>query len=147
MAAGLLVAGCYTGPSADHFVAVLDELNVPGGWQIAQTIVRGPDEAETCDPFLSNECPAAIRTYLTDGDIDVAYAQAAAVIAEAGFAITDEATAGCASGSSSGPTCAFFADRGDDQVYLRVFSSPGEAGLEVSVPDAAAVVIHAYSPS
>lgn len=143
LASTLLLAGCYTGPDASHFLAVVDELDVPAGWQAAETVVRGPDQEERCDPFLSNECPAAIRSFVVAGDIDEAFAQAKDVVTAAGFSITDESTR--CSGSSNSPACSFFANRGDDLIVVAVFSSPSAAGLEVDVPDAAAVVVHATS--
>ena len=143
-AVAVLVVACYTGPGADHFVAIVDELVVPDGWQAVETVVRGPDQAERCNPGLSNECPAAIRTYLTQGDVDAAYAQAKDLITGAGFSITDEATSGCRRSSNS-PACSYFADRGKDQLLVQVFSSPPAAGLDGEQPDVAAVVVHAYS--
>jgi hypothetical protein len=145
LASALTLAGCYTGPSADHFVAIVDELEAPAGWQVAQTVVRGPDQSEFCNPGVSTECPAAIRTYLVEGDIDAAFAQAKEAITGAGFAVTDEATSGCSSGSSNGPPCGFFAHRGDDQLYVGVYASPGEAGLGEGIPRDVAVVVHASS--
>jgi len=144
LASTLLLAGCYTGPNADHFVAVVDELDVPAGWQVAETVVRGPDQAERCNPGLSNDCPAAIRTYLVEADVAGAHSQAKDVVTAAGFSIMDEATSGCSSGSSTGPPCGFFADRGSDQLYVGVFHSPSEAGLENEVPGVVAVVVRAF---
>lgn len=141
--AAVLVVACYTGPGADHFVAVLDELRVPAGWQADKTVVRGPDEQERCDPFLSNECPAAIRSFVVAADIDEALVQAKDVVAEAGFAITDESTR--CSPSSNSPACSLFANRGDDRIAVAVFSSPSAAGLVVDPPGAVAVVVHATS--
>jgi hypothetical protein len=139
----LLLVGCYTGPSADHFVAIVDELHVPAGWQVAETVVRGPDQPDYCDPGLSNECPAAIRFFVTEGDIDAAYDQAKGFASVAGFTISDEGTKGCASGSSNGPPCAFFAERGDDMLHVRVYASPNEAGLDQGKLGGAAVVVRA----
>jgi hypothetical protein len=112
LAVAAFIAGCYSGPSADHYVGILDELNVPPDWEVAETIAMGPDQAETCDPFFSNSCPVAIRTFRVD-EMQAAYSQAKAVLNAAGFAITLEATAGCSTGSSTGPTCAIFAVRGE----------------------------------
>jgi hypothetical protein len=144
LATTLLLIACYTGPSAGHFVAVVDELDVPAGWQVAETVVRGPDQVERCDPGLSNDCPAAIRTYLVEADVAGAHRQSKDVITGAGFSITDEATSGCSSGSSTGPPCGFFAERGSDHLYVGVFHSPAEAGLENEVPGVVAVMVRAF---
>ena len=144
LASTLLLVGCYTGPAADHFEAILDELSIPEGWSLAKAVTRGPG-GEECDPFFSNECPAAIRTYLTNGDTDAAFTQAKDVITGAGFAIEDGATAECSGGSSTVPSCALFADRGDDHLYAVVYVSPGAAGLDDETPGVVTVVIHASS--
>jgi hypothetical protein len=143
LASTVLLVGCYTGPSADHFLAVVDELGTPDGWQVAQTVVRGPDQDDYCNPGMTNECPTAIRYFLTDTDLDGAYAQAKALISGVGFTVMDEATAGCMSGSSNGPPCGFFAIRGSDRAYVGVFHSPSEAGIDAGAPGDVTVVVHA----
>ena len=77
----------------------------------------------------SSECPAAIRTFLAKADMEAAYAQAKDAITQAGFSITDEYAKGCPSGSSNSPSCSFFADRGDEQALVQVFSSPARRAL------------------
>jgi hypothetical protein len=138
------VAGCYSGPGADHLEAVLDELSIPEGWSLAKSETQGPDEEETCDPFESPGCPIAIRTYLTDGDATTAYANAKAMVAEAGFEIEDVATRECPGVTSSQP-CYLFALRGDDDLHVAVFASAREAGLEDDLPGVVPVVIHVTS--
>jgi hypothetical protein len=138
-----LLAACYTGPSSSHYVALIEGLDDPAEWQVAKTVVRGPDQPADCSPFLSNECPAAIRTYSVTRDLEAAFTQAKDVITGAGFSVTDESKTGCSSGSTTGRPCIFFAERGTDRVVLRVPFSLTEAGLEHDVPGAAAVVVRA----
>lgn len=141
----LLLAGCYTGPGADHFETVLDEISVPEGWSLAKSETRGPGEEETCDPFISTGCPAAIRTYLTDGDTEAARAKAIEVVSVAGFDIEDGAAPGCSGGSTTVPACAVFAHRAGDDLTVVVYVSPDAAGLEDEMAGVVTVVIHASS--
>jgi hypothetical protein len=104
----------------------------------------GPDQQERCNPSFSTACPAAIRTYFVDAEVSGAYAKAKDVVTGAGFSIADEYTSGCSSGSSTGPPCSFFADRGSDQIIVNVYHSPAEAGIDNVVPGVAAVVVTAY---
>ena len=108
-------------------------------------MIRGPDQPDSCDPGLSNECPAARRYFLTDATLDAAYDRAKVRVSEAGFSVSDEGTAGCAIGSSNGPPCGFFADRGSDQLHVGVYASPDQAGLDEVEPEGITVVIRAYA--
>lgn len=137
----VFVAACYTGPAADHFVGIVDSLSVPDDWQVAKTIVRGPDQPDACRPGLSTECPGAIRFFVTRGDLESAYGQAKNAVAAAGLAINDENTSGCSSGSGTGPPCGFFAERETDHLYVGVYASPSEAGLGNESGDGVVVVV------
>lgn len=145
LTAAAALAGCYTGPMADHYVAILDELVVPPTWRVAETVVRGPDQTEPCNPGVSNECPAAIRSFVVDADMETAFRQAKDALLAAGFTVGEEATSGCSSGSANGPPCGFFADRASDQIYVGVFASPSAGGLADEPAGPAAVVVRAYS--
>ena len=143
LASALLLVGCYTGPSASHYLAIVEEIVVPAGWHVAATVVRGPDQAVPCNPGVSTECPAVRRYFLIDADIAGAYAEAMDLVVGAGFTIGDESTQGCTTGSSNGPPCGFFADRGSDLLHVRVYASPGEAGLDEADPGGVTVVLRA----
>ena len=145
LASVLLLGGCYAGPGADHFDAVLDELSTPEGWSLAKSVTMGPGEKKTCDPFVSTGCPTAIRTYLTEGDTEAASAQAMDMVGGAGFDIEDGAAGGCSGGSSTVPACSLFAHRGDDDLTVVVYVSPRAAGLEDDTPGVVTVVIQASS--
>ena len=118
------MAGCYTGPDADHFVAIVEELDVPADWQLAKSVVRGPDEDDPCDPFFTITCPGAVRSFLVDGDPADAYAQAKEVVTAAGFVITEEFREDC-----SGASCSFFSSRAGDQLSVWVYHSGAAANL------------------
>ncbi len=139
------VSGCYTGPSADHFEAVLDELSIPEGWRPAKTVTMGPGEEESCDTFLSVGCPTAMRTYLTEGDTEAASAKAIDVVSGAGFDIEDGTGRDCSGGSSTVPACSLFARRGDNYLTVVVYVSPEAAGLVDETPGVATVVIQVTS--
>jgi hypothetical protein len=139
----LLLGGCYTGPGADHFEAILDELSIPEDWSLAKTVTMGPGEQVTCEPFVSDACPTAIRTYLTAGHTEAAHAQAIDVITGAGFDIEDRAARDCSGGSSTVPACSLFAHRGDDYLTVVIYVSPEAAGLDNETPGVATVVVQA----
>jgi len=143
LASALALAGCYTGPGPEHFVAIVDELDVPAGWEWAKSEVRGPDEDDPCDPYFSITCPSAIRSFLVNSDTADAYAQAKDVVSAAGFAITEELLPDC-TGAPSGSACSFFASRDGDQLTVSVYHSGADAGLGDGVPGVAAVWITAH---
>jgi hypothetical protein len=144
LAGALFIAGCYTGPGADHYLAILEELSVPAGWEAAETSVRGPGEADSCDPKFTTACPVARRVYLVDADRLAARQQAEKVVTAAGFAFEDpERDSDCSSGSAGGRACDFFARRGSDRIAVRVFDSSADAGLDAGQPGLAAVIVTA----
>ncbi len=127
----IVAVACYSGPPASHFVGVLDELVVPAAWQVAETVVRGPDQPDSCDPAFTTTCPAAARFFVfDDAGIDRAYGDAMHAVTSAGFSSTDEGLNGCPAGTSGGRPCGFFAARATDRIHVGVFQSPKDAGLE-----------------
>jgi len=139
LASMLALAGCYVGPDANHFVAVLDELDVPDGWEAAETELRGPGEETACDPMLSTTCPAAIRTYATPVDSVTAWDQVAEGLRNAGFEVTTEARSSCPS-----DWCGLLASRGTDTIMVTVLPSISEAGISGAYREGAAVQINAH---
>lgn len=145
---GLLVAavvvftGCYSGPDASYFVAILDELEVPEGWQAAKDQVRGPDQQDRCDPVITKTmCPGASRSFVISANPSEAYAQAKSVVDAAGFTVTEEFGPAC--DRTEGPACQFFATRDDVRIRTSVFRSPAEAGLNIVGHGGSAVVVTA----
>ena len=138
----LVLAGCYTGPSSEHYVAIVDELDVPAGWQSVKTVVREPDQDDPCDTAFSSSCPGAIRSFLVSGDTVGAYAQAKDVVTAAGFAITEELLPDC-TGVPSRSACSFRASRHGDQIYVSVHHSAAEVGIEGGAPGDVGVLITA----
>lgn len=139
LASAFLVANCYLGPGSDHFIAVLDELNVPAEWEAAQTETAGPGETDACDPMFSTSCPRAIRTYATGVDSPTAWDEAADAVRRAGYELTTESRSSCPS-----DWCGLMASRGTDRLSVTVLASIGEAGVEGDFPDGAAVEITAH---
>ena len=127
LAAATMLAGCYTGPGAEHYAAIIDSLDVPDGWQIAETEIRGPGQPErgSCDPMYNTGCPGVTRSFLVDTGVAEAYEEAIDAFAMNGFVATETSTQGCSAGSSNGPPCTFYAARGSDEVSVRVYA-PGE---------------------
>lgn len=139
-----MLAACYTGPQADHYLAIIDSLDVPDGWRIAETEVRGPDrrEREFCDPGYNTGCPGVVRSYLVDVDVAEAYEEAIDALAMNGFAATEAYTNGCASGRSNGGVCAFTAARGSDEVWVDVYGpDQWEGSWNLGLDDQGMVVV------
>ncbi len=139
-----LTAGCYTGPGADHFLAVIEALSIPASWEVAETSTRGPGEANSCSPSYSTGCPGATRIYLAEGDRLAVRHQAEEMVTAAGFTFDNpRGDADCSSGTAGGRPCAFFAERDGDRLYLRVYDTPTDAGLNGGNSALRAVVITA----
>jgi hypothetical protein len=126
----LLVAGCYTGPSADHYTAILDELHPPADWHVVVTKVHGPsDHADfQCSPVTDAGCPSAARFFFVTGDARDVLTAAEQTVADAGFRLDREVTSDC-SGIPTGPACAFLATCGADKLWGYVYRSAVDAGL------------------
>lgn len=143
LATAFVLAGCYTGPNAEHYLAVLGEVRAPADWRLVDGSLSGPGEEVNCEPFTSAACPGARRRYVTEGDAAQAFAQAKDMVAAAGFAITDELDPAC-DGASGAAACALFSERDGDQISVYILHS----GDQVGIPDAprgrAAVVIEAH---
>lgn len=142
LAAAVLFAGCYTGPGVDHYAAILDELAVPGGWNLVRTEVRAPDAEISCDPFFGGSCPSVTRFYLAEGEPLALYEAAQGAVTAAGFRIDRELIASC-DGSPTGPSCSFESMRDQDQIRISIFRSAGDAGLDNVPASAAAIVLTA----
>ena len=125
----LVAAGCSSGPPASHYGAVLDEIGVPDGWVLVDARLYGLDEGEPCDAFNSPSCPGASRRFDALVDMQAAYDHAKGSMADAGFAVTSTFAEPCELKQGGGPDCAFFAQRGSDEIYVTVFSSGLEAGF------------------
>ncbi|MBA2717766.1 MAG: hypothetical protein H0U52_00795 [Chloroflexi bacterium] len=136
----VVFGGCYSGPDASDFVAILDELQVPAGWKAAMDQVRGPDQQDRCDPVITKTmCPGASRSFLISANPSEAYAQARSVVDTAGFTVTEEFGPAC--DRTDGPACQLFATRDDVRVRISVFRSAAEAGLDGVGPGGSAAVI------
>lgn len=140
----LLVAACYTGPDAKHFIGVLDEFRAPPGWRLVATKISGPggqDDFE-CSPVTDGGCPSAIRYYFVDSGPRIALDAAEKMIVDAGFALGDEVLKAC-DGAPSGPVCSFFANRDADRISVSIFRSARDAGLAGEQADGMIIVIAA----
>ena len=65
----LLLGACYGGPGVDHYVGLLDTLEIPADWELVATERRGPGEEFQCEPFFTSTCPGAARWYALSGDL------------------------------------------------------------------------------
>lgn len=127
-----VVAGCYLGPGADHFAAILDELAVPAGWQLLETRLRGPGREEACDPLVAADCPSATRWYLVGVEPAQAFDAATGVIGRARFQVARTLSPAC-DAAPTGPACALESRRGAEILWIRVYPPGRTTGLAVEV--------------
>ncbi len=146
LAAGLLVAACYTGPVASHFVEVADELPIPADWQLMQSVTHGPDQADGCDPLIGLFCPAAIRVFLVDRDATAVYAQASDMARSAGFELSTDQRP-CPSSTRPDVACELWTRRGGDALVVFVYRTPAVAGLDDAPRGTTAVKLTVYGGS
>ena len=128
-AMAILAMACYGGPGVDHYVGVLDTLDVPADWELVDTQRRGPGEDFSCDPVLTSTCPGADRWYALNGDVTAALQSARQVVEAAGFT-ADEVRYPACDAPPSGPACTLVASRDVDRVSFSIYA-PGQAiGLD-----------------
>lgn len=111
-----LVYSC--GPDTSHYEAVLDQLHIPGGWDLVHTSTTG-----RFDCPLAGACPSVARYYLTSGQPIDAYAPARQMLLDAGFQIDIEDAKPCQ--QVGGPACLVSAVKESDWVQVMV-NNPGE---------------------
>jgi hypothetical protein len=120
VALAMLLVGC--GPGADHYEAVLDELSIPAGWDLAHVTVRAPGGEIDCAAILTSYCPSVARYYLVDvGAAIDAYRKAKQLLLDAGLEIQDEFLPTCDT-STSGAACTVVAALDSDVVEVAVYS-------------------------
>jgi hypothetical protein len=138
LATVVLLAGCNTGPDIDHYVGVLDTIDIPDDWELVSTQRRGPGEAFDCQPIITSTCPGADRWYALSGDPAAAIAQARLIVEAAGFSVQDVFSPAC-DGPPSGSLCDLLSKRGTDNLYVSIFTPSRSSGLDYP-PDADVIV-------
>jgi hypothetical protein len=138
----LLSSACYTGPDAKHFAAVLDDLAVPGEWDLTKSEIRAPDGDVRCDPVAVSSCPAVTKTYLVEAEPLAAFQVAERMVSDAGFNVGREFIPTC-DGPPTGPSCSFESKRDADRVRVTVYRSTHDAGLDNAPPGRIAVLVSA----
>jgi hypothetical protein len=114
----VLVGACA---APDHQNGVLDELQIPTGWELAATRTTGTGGDQDCAFFLP-KCPHVARYYLTDMQAIDAYAAAKQMLAAAGFKVDEEFDPDCAGNAAA---CVVVASRDSDTIQVSVYG-PGE---------------------
>jgi hypothetical protein len=141
MAMVVAMVACYTGPSASHYVAILDELHFPR-WDLAATEVRGPGEEFPCHPGIGvSNCPSAAKKFLVAAAAEDVYAEARSVVEGAGFVVDQEFSPDC--DGRGGADCAFSAMRDKDRVRVHVYRRGEALGLDDGDRDITAVLVSA----
>lgn len=130
MIASLLAfAGCYSGPGVDHYVGILDSLDMPADWELLATERRGPGEEFQCEPFFTSTCPGAARWYALSGDATAALQAARGMVEASGFTVDDVNYPAC-DGPPSGSLCTLYASRDGDRIGMSI-APPGRTyGLD-----------------
>jgi hypothetical protein len=129
-------------PDAAHYAALLDGLQVPGGWELIRTITKSDSGGDIgCTQFATPDCPSVVRYYLAPADsAGPIYAQGKDILAAAGFAIDREFFPAC-DAPRSGPACAGFSKRDGDFADVAVFRPGEDAGSIVAAHEGAAIVV------
>ena len=146
LAAGLLVAACYTGPAASHFVEVADQLSIPADWQLIESVSHGPDQPDGCDPLIGLFCPAEIRTYIVDRDATDVYSEASDMVRSAGFELSPDQVP-CTSTTRPDVACELWARRDGDALVVFVYRTLADAGLNDPSSGKTAVKVTVYGGS
>jgi hypothetical protein len=133
---------CYTGPDANHFAAVLDDLLVPAEWHLTKTEIRAPDGGVRCDPVVVPSCPAVTKIYLVVAEPLAAFLVAERMVSDAGFIVERELIPTC-DGPPTGPSCSFESKRDADRVRVTVYQSTHDAGLDNAPAGRIAVLVTA----
>jgi hypothetical protein len=121
------LVGCASGPGASHYAAVLDELRIPAGWELAHTTVSEPGAKVPCEPIMGS-CPAVFRYYVVRGQPGAAYLPIKQTVTDAGFRFEEEVEPGCNGlEGDDRKACFLVAVRGPDLLYIQVF----EPGIDV----------------
>jgi hypothetical protein len=123
----VFLVGCASGPDASHYAAVLDELRVPPGWELAHTTVSEPGAKVPCEPIMGS-CPAVFRYFVVGGQPAQAYLPVKQMVTDAGFRLEEEVEPGCNGlEGDDRKACFLVAVRGPDLLYIQVF----EPGIDV----------------
>ncbi len=119
----MVVAGCFAGPGADHYAAVLDKLGIPADWELVRAAAREPGGEFECDTFINPDCPSVIRYYLAPGMAVEAFPTVKRILIDAGFTVDQEVIPACDARPSS-PACFMTGSSAGDRVYVSLFN-PG----------------------
>jgi hypothetical protein len=129
LASAVVLAGCYTGPGVDHYVGILDTLDIPADWELVATERRGPGEDFACEPLWTSTCPGAARWYALNGDLTDALEAGREMVEVSGFRVDDVDYPAC-DAPPSGSACTLYASRDADRVSLSI-APPGRTyGLD-----------------
>jgi hypothetical protein len=127
-----LMARCANGPGASHYGAVLDELTIPAGWELADTVVSEPGGKVPCETILGS-CPAVLRYYLVSGQPAGAFSEIKEMVTDAGFELTEVLEPGCPGlRANDRLACYLIAIRGPDLLNIHVYKpgiDPDELGI------------------
>lgn len=139
LASVLLLGGCYGGPSVDHYVGILDTLDIPADWEFVATERRGPGEEFQCSPFFTaGTCPGAARWYALSGDLTDALEAAREMVEASGFHVDDVFYPAC-DAPPSGSACVLYASREADRISLSI-APPGRTYGIDDLPEADVII-------
>ena len=137
LASVLLLGGCYGGSGVDHYVGILDTLDIPADWEFVATERRGPGEAFQCEPLWNGTCPGAARWYALSGDSAAALQAAREMVHVSGFRVDDVLYPAC--DASSGYRCTLYASRDADRISMTIAPPGTNTGLD-NPPEADVII-------
>lgn len=138
LASAVVFAGCYTGPGVDHYVGILETLEIPADWELVATQRRGPGEDFTCDPLMTSSCPGADRWFALKGDVSAALLAARQVVEAAGFTVDDVLYPAC-DAPPSAPACTLLASKDADRISMSIGPPGRNTGLD-NPPDVDVII-------
>jgi len=121
------------GPDPARYVAILDELAVPGTWELVRTEVVTPETENGCSTLMGS-CPRVARYYLVDADASDAYAEAKQAVTAAGLEIDQEVSPLCNDSPPRSPACSLVAIRVSDLVQVSLWDQ-GEDPANLGVAE------------
>ena len=117
---------------AAHYVAVVESLGIPAGWELAYERQKEPSGEVPCVISSFGVCPAAHRYYYVDIEPGEAYAAVKQLMLDAGFEVTAEHRPACDGIPESDLACWLSAAREADAVDAYVFK-PGHDAEQLGI--------------
>jgi hypothetical protein len=135
----VLLLACGGDPAAMQ--SAIDQLSLPGNWQVAKTMVKGG--SSPCVALDDPYCPSATRYYNVSGPLPDALAQTVTAVTAEGFTQVDLLSPHC-DANTNGAVCSLTATRDQLKIEVNVWppgqdvdsqgvSQPGQATVRIKI--------------